>query len=274
MYPLILHAFGGYPIFLIAASACASLVTWHYAREFGVGRRQLVVALMCTTLAAFVGAKLWSIAERANSYAWSLELTYGYRYPGGLLGLLSALLMLRLVDDRVRLASIADAIAMAFPWAMVIVRLGCFLNGCCGGAMTSLPWGLRFPEFSQVWTDQVVGGLISPGASHSHPVHPLQLYFVGVSASIGIILVLSKNRVRGRGELFLVFLILYDVSVASLEPFRARYNLLLPLTAAVVAAVALGALAFTRRRALASVLEKERSLILKALRWTPTPPSC
>jgi phosphatidylglycerol:prolipoprotein diacylglycerol transferase len=34
-------------------------------------------------------------------------------------------------------------------------RIGCFLNGCCFGKPTSLPWGVRFPYRSFVYLSQI-----------------------------------------------------------------------------------------------------------------------
>ena len=46
-----------------------------------------------------------------------------------------------------------------------ITRIGCFLNGCCHGVETDLPWAVSFPAGSLPW--QVLGDVA---------VHPAQLY--------------------------------------------------------------------------------------------------
>ena len=72
---------------------------------------------------------------------------------------------------------IADAAAPSMAIGIGIGRLGCFLNGCCFGLPTSLPWGVKFPAGSY--------------ASYTFPgmaIHPSQLYLA--LAGIGLFLVL------------------------------------------------------------------------------------
>ena len=39
--------------------------------------------------------------------------------------------------------------------ALAIGRIGCFLNGCCFGKPTNLPWAVRFPYASLAYTSQI-----------------------------------------------------------------------------------------------------------------------
>lgn len=52
---------------------------------------------------------------------------------------------------------------------MIAAKLGCLLNGCCWGRPCSLPWAMTFPERAR-------------GASAGAPLHPTQLYEIGVMA--------------------------------------------------------------------------------------------
>ena len=72
--------------------------------------------------------------------------------------------------------AMADAVAPALAVGCLIGRLGCFLNGCCYGGVSNLPWAVQFPAGSLPWGRQVMAGLIPESAAHSLPVHPAQLY--------------------------------------------------------------------------------------------------
>lgn len=74
---------------------------------------------------------------------------------------------------------IADSAAPAMALGIGIGRLGCFLNGCCFGLPTSLPWGVEFPSDSYA-------SYTFPGM----PIHPSQLYLA--LAGIGLFLVLLR----------------------------------------------------------------------------------
>ena len=107
----------------------------------------------------------------------------------------------RLTDFSFR--SLLDILAMPTIGALFIHRFGCLIAGCCWGDIAvhtnqlaeiadtsvgvqvqTLPWlagdwvwsGIEFARGSFAFEQQVALGLIAPTASHSLPVHPVQLY--------------------------------------------------------------------------------------------------
>ena len=48
-----------------------------------------------------------------------------------------------------------DVLAIGLMLALLPGRIGCFLNGCCWGGPTDLPWGVRFPYNSLVFNSQI-----------------------------------------------------------------------------------------------------------------------
>ena len=54
-----------------------------------------------------------------------------------------------------------DAAAPAVAIGAAVGRIGCFLNGCCHGAVCDLPWAVRFPAGSHAWVRQLNAGLIA-----------------------------------------------------------------------------------------------------------------
>ena len=70
--------------------------------------------------------------------------TPGLSMTGGvLLATAASLLVLRLRGLPV--LRYADVAAPSVALGEAITRIGCFLNGCCGGTSCSLPWCVRFP---------------------------------------------------------------------------------------------------------------------------------
>ena len=67
------------------------------------------------------------------------------------------------------------------------MRTGCFLNGCCFGTVTSLPWGVTFPTGSSAWALQILSGESSlfDFAAQPKPVHPTELYEIIAAAVFG-----------------------------------------------------------------------------------------
>jgi len=66
-----------------------------------------------------------------------------------------------------------DYFAPTIGIGIAVTRIGCFLNGCCFGTPTDLPWGVQFPV-----------GSIPYAVYGNQPIHPAQLY----SSLYGIIL--------------------------------------------------------------------------------------
>ena len=55
----------------------------------------------------------------------------------------------------VHIRSYFDILAVGLMLALVLGRIGCFLNGCCHGKPTELPWAVRFPYDSFAYISQV-----------------------------------------------------------------------------------------------------------------------
>jgi phosphatidylglycerol:prolipoprotein diacylglycerol transferase len=112
----------------------------------------------------------------------------------------------------------ADAGAPAVALGYAVYRIGCFLNGCCFGTVTDVPWAVTFGQNSEAFALQVAAGLVPPGAPHTLPVHPTQLYH----ALLGIIVFLVLTRMKSDvpGSCFATGLILYGAGRFVIEFFR------------------------------------------------------
>ncbi len=67
---------------------------------------------------------------------------------------------------KIEFRPVADAVALSAMLAIVIMRMGCFLNGCCHGLPTALPWGIAFGDPQCAVRKALLG----------QPLHPSQLY--------------------------------------------------------------------------------------------------
>jgi phosphatidylglycerol:prolipoprotein diacylglycerol transferase len=115
-----------------------------------------------------------------------------------------------------------------------IARIGCFLAGCCHGIPWNGPLAVVFPAGSAAFSDQLAAGQLPLGATHSLPVHPVQLYSTAAMAAVFVALwhLHARNR-HPDGALFFAFLASYGALRVCLLPLRADA---LPLQAAFGAA--------------------------------------
>jgi phosphatidylglycerol---prolipoprotein diacylglyceryl transferase len=95
--------------------------------------------------------------------------------------------------------AVADLSAPFLLVGQAIGRLGCFLEGCCYGAVTHGPLGVRMP-------------------GHAAPVHPTQLYEAGVDLVLAALVARARS---GRGARFGWMLLGYAAARAAIELVRA-----------------------------------------------------
>lgn len=143
-------------------------------------------------LAGVVGARLMYVihywdqfSHRGNLFQvlWGIVDVSrgGLEYYGGfVLTILVVCLWLKYAE-KVSLRWYFDIVAPSAAIGLAFGRLGCFLNGCCFGAVCEHPWGVQFPYGSPASIEQWKGG--TPGAEL-----PQQLIFqhdaTGVAAPI------------------------------------------------------------------------------------------
>ncbi|MFA6239278.1 MAG: prolipoprotein diacylglyceryl transferase [Candidatus Hydrogenedentales bacterium] len=144
-------------------------------------------------------AKLWRAA-----FLWESGLVF----YGGLLGGLVAV-SLYLCWNRAPLLASFDLMAPFLALGEAITRVGCFLNGCCFGEPSNLPWAVQFPAQGFAFIAQREAGLINARAAASIPVHPTQLYMtLGLVAVFGV-LIYCRRRKSWDGSVFVLYLLLY-----------------------------------------------------------------
>lgn len=162
--------------------------------------------------AAMVGARLFVVAQYWGYYrlhladipkVWDGGTASTGAYIGGLVAAFGAAKWYRLP-----MARFFDCCAPAVAMAIVLGRIGCFLNGCCYGSISELPWAVCFPPGAGPYHDHLTQGLITVG-QNSLSVHPTQLY----EALYGLVIfgvLASYRRIQERdGEIVALLFFLY-----------------------------------------------------------------
>ncbi|MCI0435167.1 MAG: prolipoprotein diacylglyceryl transferase [Gemmatimonadetes bacterium] len=117
---------------------------------------------------------------------------------GGLVGgVTMALVTARVL--RWRMGDVLDTLATPTLAGMAIGRIGCFVAGCCHGAVTDLPWAVTYAAGSPAHAQQLAAGLI-PAGEAALPVHPVQLYEAGGDLLLLALLPWIRRRVHARGS--------------------------------------------------------------------------
>jgi phosphatidylglycerol:prolipoprotein diacylglycerol transferase len=250
--PVALPGIEAYPLFLVVANLVGLAVLAWSAQRARVPPARFVATLLLCTPVALLGAKVWSLAERGGAYyEWGepvvplwRELGYGYRFAGGMLGVLvGTWAVSRWSSLRLSWGAIGDILAPSIGVGVAMSRLGCFLAGCCSGHVTTLPWAMTFPRMSKTWGLQVRDGLIPPDAAASLPVHPLQLYFVAFDLGVAALALWFQSRKQYDGQVLLLFLAVFGLGKAGLELLRYPHAWHVQLVAAALGLMATAVLA-------------------------------
>jgi phosphatidylglycerol:prolipoprotein diacylglycerol transferase len=203
------------------------------AYRYDLGPVRFLFTSSLHALASIGGAKVYSLVEHGDLRASTLGGLMnpvvwhnGYRAPGGILAAIAAFpVVRRLLGKDVSLPTLADIVTPSIGPALVVVRIGCFLTGCCFGTTTDVRWAVRFPPDSRAYQEHLQLGLIAPGAPYSLPVHPLQLYLLLLSAVVtGVVIGLERRRHFAPGQIALLFLALHEAGKFLLEGLRAPEN--------------------------------------------------
>ncbi|MBU0672704.1 MAG: prolipoprotein diacylglyceryl transferase [Candidatus Margulisbacteria bacterium] len=208
MYPILfkigpfsIHAYG----FMIAiAFLTGIIVALYYAKREGLKSETILDLALYVIIAAIVGARLLYVIGTWNQFEGNiLEMFMVQR--GGLIFLGGLILAVLVVIGYARIKKInvlklLDILTPGTALGYAITRIGCFLNGCCFGLPTKLPWGLEFP----------FGSLAYSYYPHEH-IHPTQLYSSGSMLAAFVILLILYQKKKYDGFVFYWGLLFYSI---------------------------------------------------------------
>jgi phosphatidylglycerol:prolipoprotein diacylglycerol transferase len=190
-----------------------------------IGAVVAVSSLIGARLFYLIGHWDWSDAFNVN--------TSGMVFYGGLL---VGLPVTYGVVKKMKLpaGAVADAIGLALPVGLAIGRVGCFLNGCCYGKPSGLPFAVTFPGTTT-------------------PVHPTQLYELILDLAIFAFLLWAMKYLKRDWDLFLLSIASYAAIRFFLEFFRAHTDSgagpFFQVLSAAIFVFAVGLLVYRRRKA-------------------------
>ncbi len=110
---------------LTGVAITAALLAW-LLRDEAVHWGNVAAMLLCFVFAGLLGAKVFYVVERGG-VVWhdlAFEFRSGYRYPGGIIGVVLALpVVWRWFHPGVALARFADAWAPSLPFILALDRM-------------------------------------------------------------------------------------------------------------------------------------------------------
>lgn len=215
----------GYGVMLLAAAAAGAWLSVRRGRAAGFDADTILGLGLWIFVAGLVGARLFFVVEYHADFfrpgePWMESLARVAFVPNGGLVVFGALPTAGLAAwwyarrHGLPLLRLADVIAPGLLVGLAIGRVGCFLNGCCYGGPTDLPWGVSFPAGSPP------AAAFPAADGRSAAVHPAQLYAALDAAILALLAVAFTSRARREGAVFALVLTLHPLSRILLEIIR------------------------------------------------------
>jgi len=218
LYPELFHVgfihIRSYGLMMAVAFVVGTFLALRESRRLSLDEDKVVNVILVTLVASVLGARMLYVLEHLPEFRrewtsvlalWQGGLTlYGGVAAGTFAGLVAAKRM------KLPIWITADALTPALALGTMFGRIGCFLNGCCYGRPTNLPWGVTFPPDS-------FAGLEFGNAR----VHPSQLYFALAGFVLFVFTWSTRKRFRVPGTLFWTFMILFALIRIPLDFTRA-----------------------------------------------------
>ncbi len=172
------------------------------SKRFGIDSGRVTDTALITLLAGIVGARLLYLFLEVPHHSWSVFGDILKIWQGGLSfhgGVLAAAIAVFVYTKAKGISHLrmTDVLAPSLAIGYAFARIGCFLNGCCYGVATSLPWAVDFLDPST--------GL------HTGPRHPAQIYAFFASLLIFLLLTRVERWNRPEGFVFFTYIVLYSV---------------------------------------------------------------
>ena len=183
--PFIHLTIKSYGLMMVIGFLLAVSLIRHLSRDITPDPQLITNAALYSLIGGVVGARLFYVVHYWEHFKDNWPSVFaiwqgGLEILGGVI-LAVTIIFLYLCYHKLPIRRYLDILAIGLLLALVFGRIGCFINGCCFGKPTNLPWAVRFPYGSHACYSQVNADL-----ARNRPEPQLQLpreYFSHVDAN-------------------------------------------------------------------------------------------
>jgi phosphatidylglycerol:prolipoprotein diacylglycerol transferase len=129
------------------------------AQRSGMSADRFAIAITVLLIPALAGSRLyfvltrWDLYRRDPARIWRRTEGGMAMYGGFILAVPLSIPLLRLLG--LPFASFWDAAALTILLGMAFTRIGCFLNGCCGGRPSDAWFAIVLPDHHGIWRRRI-----------------------------------------------------------------------------------------------------------------------
>ena len=157
--PLIHVTIKSYGLMMVIGFLAAIYIIRRLSRDITPDPQMITNAALYSLIAGVVGSRIFYVFHHYEEFAGRPMQVFaiwqgGLELLGGVI-LAITVILLYLRYHKLPTRKYLDILAIGLMAALVFGRLGCFMNGCCFGRPTELPWGIRFPYGAPAFRSQI-----------------------------------------------------------------------------------------------------------------------
>ena len=172
--PFIHITIKSYGLMMVFGFLAAIYIIRRLSRDITPDPQMITNAALYSLIAGVVGSRIFYVFHHSEEFAGRPMSVFaiwqgGLELLGGVI-LAITVILLYLRYHKLPIRKYLDILAIGLMAALIFGRLGCFMNGCCYGKPTQLPWGVRFPYGAPAFYSQV-----NPNMLRDRPEQQLKL---------------------------------------------------------------------------------------------------
>lgn len=213
-----------YNLFLWVALLTGVLLAFISLRHKEFKIIEIVSIFFLLIICFFIGSRVLNYFVNRDAYLSGHVRLLDFRargfslYGGVLLSSIITLILFRFKNKDIW--TFTDGLILPFGVSFFIMRIGCFMNGCCYGEYTNSFLGIPLPLKMISKLDGMEGNIFGLMTAGTLKVHPTHLY-EGIFALIGvIILFIVRKRIKINGVLTLIYSIYFTIVRWAVLQFR------------------------------------------------------
>ncbi|MBR4719363.1 MAG: prolipoprotein diacylglyceryl transferase [Lachnospiraceae bacterium] len=198
----------GYGLMIGIGFVLAVLIGGYRTKKLGLSEDDFTNISICVLLFGWMGGKIMFIIVNFRQFLISPMSTLGSEgfvvYGGIITGILSIFVYCKI--KKLSFLTYMDMMAPAVAINQGLGRVGCFMAGCCYGKPTDSWFGVVFPENS-----------LAPAGIRLIPTQLISALF---DILLAVFLILITRKVKYRGMVSGIYLLMYGVGRFIIEIFR------------------------------------------------------
>ena len=142
-----------YDTFIVVSIAIGLVMSFITLKQYGLNIKTILFIYLCITISFIIGARLLHFSLQYKTYnqlglsLFTFKFAYFSLYGGVILSFVTLLIIIKIL--KLKPLDILDKLTLPFLLSFFVMKIGCFLNGCCYGKATKSWFSVPLPVNQQ-----------------------------------------------------------------------------------------------------------------------------